>query len=49
MLSFFGIIASCNVLFVAWRMWVARRYPRDAAPRGQIETAGSAARANTIS
>ncbi|MCY0386789.1 hypothetical protein OVY01_05980 [Robbsia sp. Bb-Pol-6] len=39
MLSAFGIVASCNVLFVAWRVWVAHRHPRDAAPRELADTA----------
>lgn len=32
MLRVFLIIVSCNVLFVAWRLWVVRYHPRDPAP-----------------
>lgn len=42
MLSVFGVVASCNVLFVGWRMWVAHQHPRDAVPRHAREAAPAA-------
>lgn len=38
MLRVFLIIVLCNVLFVVWRLWVARVHPRDPEP-AQIEGA----------
>lgn len=48
MLSVFGIVASGNVLFVAWRVWVARYHPRDDVSREPAEPAVPAAHVNPI-
>jgi len=42
MLRVFLIIVLCNVLFVAWRLWVVRYHPRDPEPT-QTEGASAAA------
>lgn len=47
MLSVFGIVASCNVLFVGWRVWVARYHPRDDASHELAETAVPGAHVTT--